>query len=206
MKKKFCFIILMLVAYHTSAQDFPLFDIGVKAGVNGSFIRDFTNYDGMQIGFVGGIWGRVKLPLLGLYVQPELVFSQTGGKYTAPFQIGPGDIIQSSFDTRLSNLDAVLLFGQRFGLGPLALRLNLGPVFSTILSAKDEADVAGVTMETDLDDFVDKSQVGLQFGVGVDISKFNIDLRYQHNFSRLFELNQDPKISALQLTLGYKIL
>ena len=206
MKKLLITSCLLIVCQLASAQDFPLFDIGVKAGANGSFIRNITgefDSDGMRIGFVGGVWGRIKIPLIGLYVQPELVISQTGGKVTGPADAGQGAPAIAEITTKLTNWDAIILVGQRFGLGPLALRLNLGPVFSNVISANQEDNIFG---EQDIKEFVNNSQIGLQLGVGVDISKFNIDLRYQQNFTKLFEDAGDSRISALQLTLGYKIL
>ena len=206
---------LMLIAYHASAQETPIFDIGVKAGANGSFIRNITGdfeSDGMKLGFVGGVWGRVKIPLIGLYVQPELVISQTGGKFESQGIDGNNNSILLETTANLTNLDAVVLIGQRFGLGPLALRLNLGPVYSNVLSAKfkNDSDAPGFEETTqDLKEVISSPQFGLQLGVGVDISKFNIDLRFQQNFTKLYDqdlVNEDARISALQLTLAYKIL
>ena len=200
---------MLIVCQLASAQDFPLFDIGVKAGANGSFVRNFTSEldsDGMRIGFVGGVWGRVKIPFIGLYVQPELVISQTGGKFTGLFDTGLGAPVQADFTTKLTNFDAIVLVGQRFGLGPAAIRLNLGPVFSNVISAKLKTEALGESVEDDIKEDVKSSQIGLQLGVGVDISKINIDLRFQQNFTKLFEEGDDARISALQLTLAYKIL
>ena len=208
MKKLLITACLLIACQLATAQDFPLFDVGLKAGVNGSFVRNFTSEldsDGMRIGFVGGVWGRVKIPLIGLYVQPELVISQTGGKFSGLFDVGLGSPIQSDLTAKLTNFDAIVLVGQRFGLGPVALRLNVGPVFSNVLSAKLKAEALGESAEEDVKEDINSSQIGLQLGVGVDFSKFNIDLRFQQNFTKLFD-DDDARISALQLTLAYKIL
>ena len=214
MKKTLITSCLLIICQLASAQDFPLFDIGVKAGANGSFMRNLTgefDSDGMRLGFVGGIWGRVKIPLIGLYVQPELVISQTGGRVKGESDSVLGGLLSSTQKINLTNLDGVILIGQRFGLGPLALRLNIGPVFSNVLSAKSKTEFAGIDgeEEEDIKDGVNSSQIGLQLGVGVDISKINIDLRFQQNFTKLYDqdiVNSDARISALQLTIGYKIL
>ncbi len=209
MKKLILLLMLVSVVQLASAQDVPFIDFGLKAGANASWARnvpDGSENDGQRFGFVGGAWARIKIPLIGLYVQPEAVISQTGANFLLEPDGEEGEL-------RQTNLDIPILLGQRFGLGPLGLRFNLGPVFTTVLSAKTE-DSDG---EIDLKDLelVNNFQIGLQAGVGVDISKFNIDLRYQHGFTNVFEgeftdlagnpVDNNLKLSALQLTLGYKL-
>ncbi|MDX2304385.1 MAG: porin family protein [Microscillaceae bacterium] len=210
MKKLIIVFLLFLSAQVSFAQDFPFFDLGLKAGANGSWIKNVTDgfdSDGMKFGFVGGVWARVKIPVIGLYVQPELVISQSGGKLS-----GFDEEFQLPFEqtVNLTNLDGVILVGQRFGLGPLALRINAGPVFSNVLSANVKTKVEGIAeVESDIKDDVKSPQIGLQAGIGLDISKINIDLRFQQNFSKLADDADDDentKVSLLQLTVGFKIL
>ena len=58
--------------------------------------------------------------------------------------------------------------------------------------------------EDDIKDDVINPQFGLHLGVGVDISRFNFDLRFQRNFTKLAN-NTNAKISVLQFTLGYRV-
>lgn len=209
MKKIIIVFLLILSAQVSFAQDFPFFDLGLKAGANGSWVKNVTDGfdgDGMKFGFVGGVWARVKIPVLGLYVQPELVISQSGGKVA-----GFDEEIQLPLEAtlNLTNLDAVILVGQRFGLGPVALRINAGPIFSNVLSANVDTEIEGLPkFETDIKEDIKSPQIGIQAGVGVDISKINIDLRFQQNFSKFSESDPDDetKISLVQLTVGFKIL
>lgn len=219
--KKIILSLFTIIIWNISfAQDVPLFDLGLKAGLNASSISDLDDKDGQKIGLVAGAWARVKLPLIGLYVQPEMVISQTGGKTkfeetTSFFGIETTTEVTSKIT--LTNLDIPILLGQRFGVGPLGIRVNLGPNFSTVLSAKSKGEakitVGGVTNSTedeeDIKDNINTFQVGLQAGVGVDISKLSVDLRYQHNFTKLVEDAADDdksRINAIQLTVGFKLL
>ncbi|NJO01641.1 MAG: PorT family protein [Bacteroidia bacterium] len=129
-----------------------------------------------------------------------MLISQTGSKFS-----GDG----GEFITRLTTLDIPVMFGKRIGLGPLGVRIQVGPVLSTVLSAKSIVDISGVGKEdVDVKDETQSPLIGLQAGVGVDISKFSIDLRYHHGLTGLDEEDVDDelKISALLLTLGFKIL
>ena len=54
---------------------------GAKLGANLSGISGYSNVNTSNIvGVVGGFYLRAKL--LGFFVQPEIVYSQKGGKYT----------------------------------------------------------------------------------------------------------------------------
>ncbi|NJO01642.1 MAG: hypothetical protein HC880_08080 [Bacteroidia bacterium] len=65
MKKTFIVFLLGLLSVSASAQDLPLIDLGLKAGVNNSW---FTNLDDddpeqdLNIGYVAGVWARFNLP------------------------------------------------------------------------------------------------------------------------------------------------
>lgn len=208
MKKPLFIFLLLLTCQVVFAQD--VVNFGIKAGTNGSILSNLGSgieRNGLKYGGVAGLWLRVKIPLIGLYVQPEVVFSQTGGQVT--------DLNgQLKSKINLTNIDGVLLLGQRFGLGNLALRINVGPIYSQVLSAKakSKTTVVGNITETNtsIKDQIHTSQIGMQAGIGLDISKINIDLRVQHNFTKLFDNsasldNQNIRIELLQLTLGFKI-
>ena len=75
------FALVFGLSQYSSAQ----IDFGIKGGINynnngeDSF-KDATNdvADGAsaKTGFHAGVWFRGKLPLLGLYIRPELVYTQ----------------------------------------------------------------------------------------------------------------------------------
>jgi hypothetical protein len=206
MKKVILLVVTILAFQMAKAQDVPFFDLGIKAGMNGSWLGNLPEgadkKDGLKYGFVAGVFARIKIPLVGLYVQPEAVITQSGSKMkeiTANQQV-----ITPESTTTLTNFEIPILLGQRFGIGPLGIRINAGPDFITVLSAKSKV---GNADKVDIKDKINTFQVGLQAGVGVDISKFNFDLRYQHNFTQVMKEGTDKsKINLLQLTVGFKIL
>lgn len=217
MKRIFLLFVLVITLQSVQAQDVPFIDFGPKIGVNYTWIRnlpsEFNFEQDAQIGFVGGVFARIKIPLIGLYVQPEAVIAQQ----KAEFSFSDSFLGDVTAGIRYTNLDIPILIGQRFGFGPLGIRANVGPVFSTVLSAKTDARVElnGMVQEQeeDISDIVDSFSFGIQVGVGVDISKFNFDLRYQHTFSEAANLlegivlqDENQNFSNLQFTLGYKIL
>ena len=224
---------LMLIAYHASAQETPIFDIGVKAGVNISNINNHAltiasedievKYlgEGIRYGFVAGVWGRVRLPVLGLYVQPEVLITQSREKvYNEMHYLSRVTI--SGLSTQIytiTGLDLVMLFGKRYELGVVDLRLHTGPVYSRVVSSygsinsdfNDITNGAVVFQDYQLRQLMNKSQFGLQFGVGMNFSRINLDLRYQQNLTNFYDQDassdfseRSGKLSSLQLTLGYK--
>ncbi|MEM9981806.1 MAG: porin family protein [Bacteroidota bacterium] len=204
MKKIFLSLLFIASLGFTGyAQDVPFIDVGLKAGANAA---NFTNLpdgaenDGLKLGFVGGAYARFKIPIIGLYVQPEVQFSQMGGNFTVENLL----LEDTEVETRINNLDFNLLLGQRFGVGPLGIRVNVGPTYSRVLSAEQTINGGD---EEDIQDELKENLWALGLGAGLDISKLSIDLRYQLGLTRLAEddENDDTRNSAIQLTLGFKL-
>lgn len=210
------------ITFQIQAQDFPFIDVGIKAGANAYFQNNFPSgfeRDNFKFGYVGGFFARFKLPLIGLYVQPEAVISQSGGSFKGTDQLLQAGTLNYEGNLTLTTLDFPVLIGQRFGTSFLAFRVNAGPVFSTVLSAKQDLTTTGNLPGTgmvnqkdenqDVKDDINSFLVALQAGVGIDISKINIDLRYQLGFTKLAKnagTNNEQKTSAIQLTVGFKFL
>ncbi|MEO1654887.1 MAG: porin family protein [Bacteroidota bacterium] len=205
MKKTLCVFLLLGLLTNAQAQDIPFIDFGLKAGINSSWVRslpDGQENDGQFIGPTGGIWARVKIPGIGIFVQGEALISRTGG------DISTSGVIA---EYRQTQIDFPILVGQKFNLGPLGLRALVGPVFTRVLNAE--------LSEIDLKDLgvSNESQFSLQVGIGADFSRFSVDARYQHGFSNIYEdsfatdINGntvseiETKGSSFQVTLGYKI-
>ncbi len=206
MKKFFLSLLLLaFIGFTGYAQDVPFIDVGLKAGANAANFTNLTDgveNDGLKLGFVGGAYARFKIPIVGLFVQPEVQFSQMGGNFTIPDGLGAGG--RDEVETRINNLDFNLLLGQRFGVGPLGIRVNVGPTYSRVLSADQTIDGGD---EEDIQDQLKENLWALGLGAGLDISKLSIDLRYQLGLTRLAEddENDDTRNSAIQLTLGFKL-
>ena len=177
--KKLLFIFALFII--VSASQAQLLRFGVKAGGNSAnFKFDAINSPDAilseaseaQWGFHAGVFLRINLALL--YIEPEVYFTSTGGKYTYNDpNSSAGDELKSF---NMNRVDVPILVGVK--LGPF--RINAGPSASIILSHSSnlddiKADVKGATW-------------GYQAGIGFDLfKKLTIDARYEGNLSALGE-------------------
>lgn len=104
-----------------------------------------------------------------------------------------------TFDFEFNRLDVPILAGVK--LGPL--RLNAGPVMSFTISETNEAFKKGIKDAT----------WGYQAGIGLDIKKISIDIRYEGAFSKLADniriegedYATDARASQILIGIGYKL-
>jgi len=146
-------------------------------------------------GFHGGLF--VRLSLLGIYVQPEIIFTSAENKIKIT-ENAVSEIRSQTFN----KLDIPVLLG--FKLGPL--RINGGPAATIKISSPSELyDTQGY------ESLYKSATFGYQAGVGVDIlKKLTLDLRYEGNLNQFgneltvggqtFELDQ--RSSAIIFSLG----
>lgn len=137
--------------------------IGLKAGLNYNANGDYfesisTNAQNpdRNIGYHFGVFGKIGDQV---YFRPELVYSSTKSDYN-----------NDSFS--MQKLDAPLLVGLKV-LGPISV--FGGPSFQYILDTEFD----GITINSIENDFT----VGLNFGIGLNLNKLGIDLRYERGFS-----------------------
>lgn len=137
---------------------------GIKGGLNyngnGDYFQsasDAAREPDRNIGFHAGVFGKIELG--PLYVRPELVYTKTKSDYDG-----------SSFD--MSKLDVPVLVGIKV-IGPL--HIFAGPAFQYILDSEFD----GIGINEIENDF----SVGAHFGVGVNLGKLGIDVRYERGFS-----------------------
>ncbi|WP_127018419.1 outer membrane beta-barrel protein [Flagellimonas beolgyonensis] len=145
---------------------------GVKAGLsynkNGDLIssvgdggQDIIEGAEGKAGFHFGFWGKLDFPKI--YLRPELVYSKTKSSY---------DVDGESQDYDISKLDLPVLLGYKL-IGPL--HVFAGPAFQYTL----KNDLGDLQVEDVKNDFT----VGLNAGVGVNLGKIGLDLRYERGFS-----------------------
>jgi hypothetical protein len=175
MKTKISLIIVLFFIYTGS---FAQIKLGVRAGLNVSSIKsDNVTVNSVSLesvsnsitGYHFGIVGQIAF--FGYYLQPELLFTHMGGQ----IRVNDGNINQL-VDQKFNRFDIPVIFGRKFG----PLRLGLGPVFSTILSAKSE-----LTSLQGYDDDYKKASIGYQLDLGLDILKIGFDVKYEGNLSKL---------------------
>lgn len=191
--KTFAFLcILLMTTFAVSAQS-PL-NLGIKAGFNTSKITtDLGDFDENNItNFVAGAFARVNVK--SFYLQPEAYFSSKGGDLK--------DLTsKNSFD--LKTIDVPVLLGYKIiNKGLINLRVNTGPVFSFVTS-KD----ANVADEPAFGSGKLKDSIfGWQYGAGLDLLFFSLDLRMENSFGDIYSGHSDEKSKMFMVTLGFFLL
>ena len=177
------FLLLIVISFFATAN--AQIKFGVKGGISSSTIKmdDIITVQGVEeyslegiksgtIGFHAGLMTRVTF--FGVYIQPELYFSSTGG------EVEVTDIIQdvTSIKTmEFKKLDIPVLVGFKFG----PARVNAGPVASIIIDSK-----ADLIDEAGYEEKFKGASFGYQAGVGLDLLKtISLDIRYEGNLSKL---------------------
>jgi len=177
----------LLLAGTLSAQHV---NIGVKGGLNlYNIYNDRGASNDIKIGFHLGMLGHIHLARQWA-LQPEVVFSAQGAKYTA-----------GGLDTKLNlgYINVPLLIQYMFDNG---FRLQAGPQVGFLVSAKSNINDSN----TDIKSSFQKVEFGLGAGMGYvnPATGFGIDVRYNFGLSNI---NEDTVITStnrgLQIGLFY---
>ena len=188
---------LLLVAFGASAQ----FTLGPRVALTSSNLNLKDAVANVQegdseFGYQFGLFARFKIPILGLYAQPELLVSKVDNTL---------NINSQNVDLSFNRLDVPVMIGGKVG----PLRINAGPSFSFLTSA--ESDIGGTV--TDIKDNYNSTTVGFQAGIGLDILKFVLDVKYEGSLGALGEsvnlggvaLNTDQRVSQVVFAVGFKL-
>ncbi len=154
-------LFFVLISTSTFAQSLGGF--GLKAGLNYNANGDYFESIGSNaqkpdgnIGYHLGLYGKIGNKI---YFKPELVYTSTKSDYDS--------------DTfKMQKIDAPMLVGLNV-LGPVSV--FAGPSFQYIL----DSEFSGISIKDVENDF----SVGLNFGIGLNLQKIGIDLRYERGFS-----------------------
>lgn len=188
------FLSLLLIAATTfvaSAQILPSFQFGLKAGANFSNLNDVSIKSETRTGVLGGVWARVGGA--GIHFQPELYFVSKGSDGT-----------EGKF--KFTTMDLPLLLGTRIGVGPVAARIQIGPVVSFVMD-EEHSLLDNAAQVTHFDEYK-KQTFALTGGVGLDISRLRADLRYEQGLSDVFdnkESDNNGRLKLWTLSVGYRI-
>lgn len=208
MKRIVCFLVLMtMVAVATSYAQARL---GIRGGLNISRLNSdhviqtddykITIPDYAMVGYHVGLVSQ--LQLFNFFIQPEALYTVTRNDIDV-------------YDLNSANpedADQVLLKLNRFdfpvmlGLKGKVLKAGIGPVITFLIS--EDSDFESIT-EYDLK--LNRATMGFQAGVGFDIGKFSIDLKYEGSLSKLGEgirlgngerMSFDSRISQYIVSFG----
>lgn len=203
-------MILAVALFAAGALQAQVFQIGARAGINradvtaneildmGDDLEQKLTSGTQDYGYHLGLYTRFKL--LGLYVQPEALFTKLNTEISID-EYENGTPTGNTDDARISytRLDFPIMVGLK--LGPV--RVNAGPVASRVITNETE----GISINLQ-----DGTFWGYQAGIGFDLWKILIDLKYEDGFNS--QTNQvtfagqqfdvDSRTSQLILSLGYR--
>ncbi|MFW6370119.1 MAG: porin family protein [Bacteroidota bacterium] len=198
MKRTFILMLALLFSGALMAQ--PIFDVGLKAGLNFSKVSmssDDYNSESVTKAHIGA-FGRIGWARM--YLQPEVYYSAKGGRV---IESGVNPIVRAAqFD--FSTVDVPVLLGIKvLKGGPANLRVMAGPVFCLMTSKKMDSD------ELLERQYYNDHYLGYQYGVGVDFLNFFVDARMEHSINRLYYQSAEDlggKARTFMITAGFKIL
>ena len=172
MKKVLLALILCVgISQYSNAQ----LQVGLKAGVNynSDSFSDVSNdvFDGAKskTGYHAGLWFRAKLPLIGLYLRPEIVYTELTNDVTYDNSL----LVRRTTDFKVRKIDVPVLLGKKiFGVG----NIFAGPSFQYILSSdfglNDLSEVS-----------ISNFSLGIQLGGGVEFGRLGIDVRWERGYN-----------------------
>ena len=182
-------VVLFAMSYEATAQ---VFTIGPKLGISSTNINpseSATNFAAgdTKVSYHLGAFARLKVA--AIYIQPEIYFNSVNAVYI-------DNNTNEEYKFEKNKVDIPVLVG--FKAGPL--RINAGPV-------------ASINTNTDIDNNAVneyKSAIfAYQAGVGLDISKLTLDVRYQGNLNDQGTFNNGNgsfKVNQILFSLGLKLL
>lgn len=171
---------------------------GLKAGLSSTEI-DFENNqiipDNAQTGYHLGVFARFGN---GLFIQPELLFTQTSGSFTIN---SPGQTSGEKFKANFNRLDVPVMVGFKL---LKVVRIMAGPIAS--LNINSEVKNAANTVQNA--DF-NNSTLGYQAGLGIEIGNLTVDAKYEGGLSSVTEnigsFSTDNRINQWILSVGFKL-
>ncbi len=198
MKKVLLTLVMVAATSMWSAQagnNLPFIKFGFKAGITSDQKKVETEqlgelFKNNSVGYHAGLMVRVDVPLLPLYVQPEVIYTMN--------KFG-----EEGLSAKVNTLDVPVLVGAGIGIGTTAkVRVNAGPVFNVNTNSK--VDVAGVA-EVDGGDLFKKS-MGWTAGAGVDLFGVSVDFRYNGQFKdsegKFAGVQESIKSNSWSLSVG----
>jgi hypothetical protein len=195
MKKLLILILSVGVIQSAVAQEIA---IGIKGGLNFANINPSqslgTTYNS-RTGYHFGAFTLFKLSKIG--IQPEVLFSKQGTKYTVSTQN-----VDANFD--YINIPVILKIYLAAGLN-----LQVGPQIGFVSGGDIKTTVSGVTNTQSAKDFVKGSDTSIALGAGWDLPfGLNIDARYNLGVSSnsINGSSTTFKNQVFQISAGFKLI
>jgi hypothetical protein len=182
MKHKLITLLLMLMV--TSSLAFSQIKFGLRGGINSSKMNSSTevntgdykitcpNYS--VIGYHAGLIGQIDL--FSFFLQPELLYTSIRNDLDVYDLQGANPDEAISVKQKLNRIDVPVMLGFKLKI----LKLEVGPVASFMISSSSDLETI-----TQYDMQWNKATIGYQAGIGLDIGKIALDVKYEGNLSNL---------------------
>ena len=174
-------LIVLLIVFVLALPAFSQINFGIKAGAATTTVPTYdlstgaNNIEALKDaawGFQAGVF--LRLSLLGIYLQPEVVFASNTYEYNVTQGTNPTELVKQTFN----RLDVPVLLGIK--LGPL--RINAGPAAAVQIGTPK-----ALVDDPDFESLYKGATFGYQAGIGFDLfKKLTIDARYGGSLSEKF--------------------
>lgn len=187
-------VLIITVAISTNLKGQQLPEFGIKGGLNLATINNLDDTD-YKAGVLLGAYFKLKLAESDVYLQPEVLYVQYGGKDANSDQSMTFNYIQ---------IPVLLKLG--FGASD-ASEASVSPnvFFGPYLGINTKAEFdTGEGLSGDIDEVVKDTDIGLVIGMGLDSNKLSLSLRYAAGLTSLYEDDFDDgeKNGAIAFTVG----
>lgn len=218
MKKLITIVLALLVV---SAASFGQTKFGVKAGLNFNTLTDVTQAGSTnaawdaQTGYHFGLAVQMKVPFLGLAIQPELLYNAIrtipdpsltygGPKPTINGEFMSQNAVELSNEIRMDYITLPINF--QFGIDLVLLR-----PFVVVSPYIQYAIQTGVVIEDQPIEDINRFDYGVGLGVGLDLWKLQIMGKYNWGLGKLQtattttwdEKYQNAKLQGFQLSVAF---
>ncbi len=195
MKKNIFPVFLVLLSLTAFGQEFS---IGPKIGVSQSNIslsnEDFISGDN-SYGYHVGLF--VRMGGNSIFVQPEFLYTNTGGTIIQKQANSTDLIIDANFD----RMDIPFMLGFKFAQ---FFRIQAGPIASILI---DYSIVDSNQNPINVD--YNKTTIGYQAGLGFDVGNFILDFKYENSLGKISnstnDFATDQRQNQLMFSAGFRL-
>jgi hypothetical protein len=195
------FILTVIFSLNLLAANAQL-EFGIKGGLSGSKLKlsekpsfDYSNESNNTINF--GVYSRLKIPVVGLYIQSELIFNNRASNFKV--------LNEKAFFHKANYVDIPVLVGIR--LLKFA-RVYGGPNFQILTKQLTELPANNPDY---IKNELSKRSTGYQLGVGADLARLRLDLKWDFNNASMGSpftyKGHTPELTSRLITLqiGFKL-
>ena len=174
------------------------FSIGPKVGLSQTKLDlksdQFKNGES-KFGYHVGIFARIDLA--GLYLQPEVLYTQTQGQ----FSYDGNDQPIKEYEADFNRVDIPVMLGfKMFNF----LRIQAGPIASINVNSEIK-DASNTVQDVDFKN----ATIGYQAGLGLDIGNMIIDAKYESSLDKFSgnvgNFSTDQRMNQRILSVGFRL-